>query len=55
MSESLGDLRCRLPNAHLSDPPGVIIQPVGQEYFFYFAPDAICFLSVLNKQASETS
>lgn len=55
VSESLGDVRCRLPNAHLSAPPGVIIQPAGQECFFLCCPDAICFLSVLNKQASETS
>lgn len=37
VSESLGDVRCRLPNAHLSAPPGVIIQPAGQECFFYVA------------------
>lgn len=31
--ESFGDLRCGLPNAHLSALLGVINQPVGQECF----------------------
>lgn len=38
VSESLGDLRCRLPNAHLSALLGVIIQPDGQECFFFILP-----------------